>query len=164
LGAAGELAALASTPANLYAAPDLASAIVGTVQPGQVLDIVALHTTGAWFLLTDGSWILTVGVENPPSALPLVVPTPTPLPTATPTPIPPAVTAAPTPQPTPIPLATSLEAPVCDCSADQFECLGSSFPNQAEAQTCFEYCFRIRGFDVHNLDPNGNGQACENLQ
>jgi hypothetical protein len=78
--------------------------------------------------------------------------TPTPLPTETP-----QTSATPTPMP------TSLDALVCDCSSDNRDCLGNIFANRAEAQRCFEYCFRQTGLDIHLLDPNLNGLACENL-
>jgi hypothetical protein len=52
---------------------------------------------------------------------------------------------------------------VCDCSGDTLDCLGNIFANRAQAQQCFEYCFRQTGRDIHLLDPNGNGMACENL-
>jgi hypothetical protein len=41
--------------------------------------------------------------------------------------------------------------------------LGNIFTNRAQAQQCFEYCFRQTGLDIHLLDPNLNGMACENL-
>ena len=34
---------------------------------------------------------------------------------------------------------------------------------QAEAQTCFEYCFETQNRDVHNLDGGGDGFVCESL-
>jgi hypothetical protein len=149
----------------LYAGPDLTIAVTGQAVQGQVLDIVAWHTSGEWYLLSNGSWIPAVAVENGPETLPLVVPTPTFTPSATPTITPTGTPALPTPGPeTPTPTPTSLDVAICDCGSDQFECLGSSFLNQAAAQACFEYCFRQRGFDVHNLDPNANGVACENLE
>jgi hypothetical protein len=86
------------------------------------------------------------------------VPSSTPTVTTTPAP---TATALGSPMPTPTP--TSLDQPVCACSSDQYDCLGSVFSGQAQAQQCFEYCFRQTGKDVHNLDPNGNGVACENL-
>jgi hypothetical protein len=52
---------------------------------------------------------------------------------------------------------------VCDCSGDTLDCLGNIFANRDQAQQCFEYCFRQTGRDIHLLDPNLNGMACENL-
>ncbi len=47
--------------------------------------------------------------------------------------------------------------PICDCSYNRYDCmdLGSG------AQSCLEYCLRTRGFDVHQLDRDHDGVACE---
>jgi len=83
-------------------------------------------------------------------------------PTATNTPPP---TATQTPQPTattvtlPTPTATSALLYICD--HDAYNC--SDFNTQAEAQTVFDYC-AVRGFgDIHKLDQNNDGEACESL-
>lgn len=49
---------------------------------------------------------------------------------------------------------------VCDCTANLYDC--SDFTRQDEAQTCFNYCFESVG-DIHFLDSNGDGLACETL-
>ena len=148
----------------LYAAPDVRSTVVGQAITGTSLDIVAVHTEGSWFLLTNGLWIPASAVSNAPRQLPLVVPTITPVPT-------PTFTITPTPLPTvgtpgtetPTPLPTSLDQAICSCNADAYACLGNVFPSQAAAQACFEYCFRETSQDIHALDPNANGLACEAL-
>lgn len=60
---------------------------------------------------------------------------------------------APTDTPTPAPF-------LCDCSGDLYDC--DYFRTQAEAQSCYDYCLPRAG-DIHALDPDGNGQACESL-
>jgi len=52
-------------------------------------------------------------------------------------------------------------SPVCDCSHNRYNC--KDFPTQAAAQACFEYCWQMRGFDVHRLDGDNDGIACESL-
>jgi hypothetical protein len=150
--------------APLYAGPGPEYPVVGNVVAGQTIDILGWYTEGTWYLLTSGLWLESTFVGNPPAALPLVFPTPTftpsPTPTITPTPTP---TFTPIGPATPSPTPTSLDEPICACSSDQYDCLGSVFPNRAAAQRCLEYCYRQTGWDVHNLDPNLNGQACENL-
>lgn len=154
----------ANTDSPLYSGPDLNSAHVGGVNAGEQLTLVGLYTEGTWYLLVNGLWLPGAVVSNVPFAVPLVFPTITPVPSATPT-----VTTTPLPtatvigSPTPTPTATSLDQPVCSCTGDQYDCLGSVFASRAQAQQCFEYCFRQTGKDVHHLDPNGNGVACENL-
>ena len=72
-------------------------------------------------------------------------PTPAPTPTITPTPW--------RPPPTPI--------PTCDCSGDIYNC--PDFTTQAAAQACYDYCMQEVGYDVHKLDRDGDGMACEEL-
>lgn len=94
----------------------------------------------------------------PPQAiyLPVVIkqeaPTATPSPTATSTPQPTAII---TPQPTPTQQATY------NCSSNIYNC--SDFDTQAEAQAVFDYCMAQTGRDVHQLDSDGDGIACELL-
>lgn len=89
--------------------------------------------------------------------LPLVV---APLPTATlapptVTPVPPTPTAT-------LPPATPTEpGTTWDCSYDRYNC--SDFSTQAQAQEVFDYCWAVRGFDVHRLDQDNNMRACESL-
>jgi hypothetical protein len=155
---------VANSTSPLYSAPDLASAVVGQVTVGEQLTIIGWYTEGTWYLLANGFWIPGGAVNNAPLSLPLVFPTPTftPSPTATTTPTP-LPTETPIAADTPTPTPTSLEQPVCDCSGDTYDCLGNIFANRAESQRCFEYCFRQTGLDIHLLDPNLNGLACENL-
>ncbi|MCA9392274.1 thermonuclease family protein [candidate division WWE3 bacterium] len=49
---------------------------------------------------------------------------------------------------------------VCECSANSYNC--SDFSTQQEAQSCFDYCGGVAN-DVHVLDTNGDGTACEGL-
>lgn len=91
-------------------------------------------------------------------------PTITPLPTemATPTP-----TETNTPEPTatniPQPTATATVIPSgpCLCDSDRYNC--SDFATHAAAQACFDYCVSLGKGDIHRLDRDGNGVACESL-
>lgn len=162
--ALGRLLPTANRAGSLHTAPNATSPTVGSFAAGEALDIVAWFTQGTWYLLANGLWVPADAVDNAPNQLPLVVPTATP--TFTPSPMPtytPLPTVPPQPETTPVPVATSLAQPVCACDAQTYSCVSVDFPDRAAAQACFEYCFRIRGFDVHNLDANLNGQACENL-
>lgn len=73
---------------------------------------------------------------------------------ATPTP---TATITTTPTITAIPSATRI--PVCKCTGPDLTC--NSFPNQASAQACFEYCKDMGYGDIFGLDKNNNGLACE---
>lgn len=94
-------------------------------------------------------------------ALPTATPTPTATATqapATPTHTPTATTAAPTHTPTP---TQSAPGGCSICDHDAYNC--SDFSTQAEAQACHDYCFDLVGSDIHRLDADGNGVACESL-
>ena len=62
--------------------------------------------------------------------------------------------------PTPSP-PTSPPPPVCDCSGNIYNC--SHFSTHAEAQACYEYCKSLGRGDVHRLDGDNDGIACESL-
>jgi len=47
-----------------------------------------------------------------------------------------------------------------NCESDTYNC--GDFSTQAEAQEVFEYCGGA-GNDIHRLDADGNGLACESL-
>lgn len=47
----------------------------------------------------------------------------------------------------------------CSCSANTLDC--RSFSSREEAQLCFDQCLSVAGYDVHDLDTNGDGQVCE---
>ena len=47
----------------------------------------------------------------------------------------------------------------CNCGGDYYDC--PDFPTQATAQACFDYCWSVVGYDVHWLDRDGDGIACE---
>ena len=56
---------------------------------------------------------------------------------------------------------TEKEAPRCDCSDNLYNC--SDFDTQAEAQMCYDYCQALGRGDVHWLDDDCDGVACESL-
>lgn len=79
------------------------------------------------------------------------------LPTDTPKP-----TARPQPTATPRPKATAKPQPVCNCGGDIYNC--SNFSSQASAQACYNYCRSQGRGDVHILDADNDGVACESLR
>jgi hypothetical protein len=48
---------------------------------------------------------------------------------------------------------------VCPCGGDTLNC--SDFTSSSNAQACMDYCISQGAGDIHNLDGNANGQACE---
>lgn len=63
------------------------------------------------------------------------------------------------PTPTSVPPTPTTPSPPCDCSYDRYNC--EDFDSEAEAQTCFEYCLEQGAGDVHGLDGDDDGDACE---
>ena len=51
--------------------------------------------------------------------------------------------------------------PVCECYADLYNC--ADFATQAEAQACYEFCLAQGAGDIHRLDADNDGAACELL-
>lgn len=130
---------------------------VGTLEAGETTEISVEMTAppadGRYnenWRLSDGSrpfgGNLTVVIQVRSAATPTAVPTQTRSPPA------------PTPLPTESPLPP---AAVCGCSGNTYNC--SDFSTHVEAQACYEYCLQITGRDIHELDGDNNGSACESL-
>lgn len=49
---------------------------------------------------------------------------------------------------------------VCSCAGNLYNC--ADFSTHASAQACFDYCISIGRGDVHRLDRDNDGSACEN--
>ncbi len=56
---------------------------------------------------------------------------------------------------------STLPAAACDCSANLYNC--SDFSTHQQAQACYEYCLSLGVGDVHSLDADADGNACERL-
>ena len=67
----------------------------------------------------------------------------------------------PPPELTPIPATATPPPPVCSCSADLYNC--SDFTTHAQAQACYSYCISQGAGDIHQLDADHDGVACESL-
>ncbi len=63
------------------------------------------------------------------------------------------------------PFPPSLYAPeqevICECDHDEYDC--ADFRSRQDAQECFDYCrwWTQSDDDVHHLDADGDGVACE---
>lgn len=49
----------------------------------------------------------------------------------------------------------------CECYADLYNC--SDFSTQAQAQACHDHCVNEGMGDIHRLDQDNDGEACESL-
>jgi endonuclease YncB( thermonuclease family) len=62
---------------------------------------------------------------------------------------------------TPTATQTSSSEAICSCSSDLYNC--EDFNTQADAQACYDYCVEEDMGDIHGLDENSDGVACEDL-
>lgn len=109
--------------------------------------------------------LLTILSQTAANTIYLPIITRQPAPTATPThTLQPThtQTATPSPTDTPQPTATQTQQPaVCACTGNLYNC--SDFTTQAQAQACFDHCVEQGAGDIHKLDNNDDGVACESL-
>lgn len=68
----GVIQATASANANLRAGPGTEFSVVGSVERGDLLNLVARNEAGDWYQMDDGSWIFGQLVEGTPGQLPVV--------------------------------------------------------------------------------------------
>jgi micrococcal nuclease len=116
------------------------------------------------------------GLWAPTPTATRVPPTATPRPaTNTPVPQPTAVPATATPQPAVVPTDTPVPPPppppptntpapdpaVCSCSGNVYNC--GDFSTHNAAQACYNYCISVGSGDIHGLDGDDDGIACESL-
>jgi hypothetical protein len=59
------------------------------------------------------------------------------------------------------PVASGPSITVCSCNANLYNC--SDFNTRARAQACYNACVSNGKGDIHQLDKDNNGQACESL-
>ncbi len=114
---------------------------------------------------------LTQTAVSLPTATATNTPTDTPVPTVAVTnTLAPTRTFTPTPTATFVPYipptAEILQPTVpsggtCSCNGDTLNC--GDFGSHSSAQSCFNYCMSIGAGDIHKLDGNNDGNACENL-
>lgn len=152
----------ANSVANLRAGPGTEYAVVGQAQAGQTLEIVARNGAGDWYQLVDGTWIVGFLVDNAPD-VGVAANIPAPPVVAAPSPIaaPPPAAVAPTSPPAFIQPTAAPPATACSCNGDTYNC--PAFGSHAAAQACFDYCVSVGVGDIHRLDQDNDGNACESL-
>lgn len=124
--------------------------------------IVVVFLLGSLFLIKSSPDDFVAAQASTPSVnflpfiskpLPTATPTLTPTPLPTNTPVPATATAVPTTEPPPSGCSI--------CSYNAYNC--SDFDRQRDAQACYDYCWEQVGYDVHKLDRDNDGVACESL-
>jgi hypothetical protein len=97
--------------------------------------------------VTFGILTVVIVVRDPSS------PTPRPQPPRAPTSPPASQPTVAPPKPAP--------ATTCNCSGNVYNC--ANFSTHAAAQACYNYCISIGRGDIHRLDGDNDGIACESL-
>jgi endonuclease YncB( thermonuclease family) len=153
-------------------------ALVDAAQPGHACSSAFDQAAQAAFDESLGFWGegIAFGASPTPSLTPWKPSTPTFTPPPSPTLIAgsPSPTLSPQPGATTTPVAsataTTSGAPApsatinppsgeaCACIAGLYSC--DDFSTQAEAQICYDYCRALDLGDIHNLDSDGDGLAC----
>jgi len=138
------------------------------VETAPTLDLVSVQGTAlaeAWLSYTQTSMASITDTPIPTATL---MPTDTPVILASPVPPTPTLVIFPTAtyffqalpanQPTP----TFSNAGACSCSGDTLNC--SNFSSWSSAQACYTYCINQGAGDIHRLDGNNDGSACDSLK
>lgn len=158
------MGATATKGANLRAGPATTFKVVGGVKAGDGLEIVGKNKAGDWYQLAGGQWIAAFLVTNPP-AVPVVeepaaaAPAPTSVPAAEGSPQPATSGAAAVPVANRPPTAADSG---CPCDGNTLNC--DDFTSVIEgwdAQACYLHCKELTNRDVHDLDRDSDGAACE---
>ena len=156
-------AGVANETLNMRSGPGTGFEILMTLKRGDELTILGMTSDRAWLNVRTGTrvgWVAaaycTVNKTLSNALVVATVPVATmpPLPTSPPQPT--SAPSQPTPTPTPVP-----QSGVCDCSYNRYNC--SDFSTQRAAQACFDYCWSIGRGDIHRLDGDNDGVACESL-
>lgn len=153
--------------ANLRLGPGTDYEVVGVLKNGDSLNIIGRNSDSSWWQVSTQNgeaWVATgiVVAHNVTDNVP--VQEPPPLPASVPT-LPPPTTSAPTAIAVPAtlpPTATAASAPppqqaVCNCTSDTVNCSG----NKSFGRQCHAYCLSIGAGDIHRLDNDDDGAACE---
>lgn len=129
---------------NIREEPTTTAEVVGSLRYREAVEVIGLSEDEEWYQIEDGYIFAELTSTTRPSAATVAPST--------------GGSGGTTSQPTSPPAAP---AAVCDCSGDTLNC--GNFSREADAQACFNYCVSIGRGDIHNLDGDANGRACESL-
>lgn len=148
---------VANSQANVREGPGTEYAVMVVAEPGQAMVVTGKDSSGEWLQLGSGYWIAAALVDNAPSDLPVTA----------------VVAQLPGGNPTPAQEAAPAATPswqreengivfTSDCPCDQGDTLNCpSFGVDMDAQACYMRCMDLTGEDVHKLDRDKDGSACE---
>jgi len=159
-------ACVATGAVNVRSGPGTEFSIIGGLINSDCIRVDARSSDGVWIRTTSRDWRMAVhgwvaskyfDIDGDVGILPVSTPDPTP--TATryrPSPTItrwPTATEGPTKPPPPVGSGT------CSCSGNIYNC--PDFSTQAKAQACYNYCKSLGYGDIHRLDRDKDGIACE---
>lgn len=158
---------------NLREGPGTSYAVVGSVKAGAAVEPFGRNSAGDWIQLADGSWVAASLLAGVPGDLPVTAVSAQ-LPGGNPTKVPTAVPVQPAAQApaaatfTPVPVTRSWQTEqngvifTSECPCDQGDALNCpDFGISMDAQACYLRCQELTGRDVHRLDRDKDGSACE---
>ncbi|OGO43041.1 MAG: hypothetical protein A2Z04_08815 [Chloroflexi bacterium RBG_16_57_9] len=146
---------VAAVDANVREGPGTDYAVVIVASAGQVLTVTGQDSSGEWLQLGSGYWIAAELVANIPADLPVtavVAQLPGGNPTASPV------------ESTPGGWEKEDRGVIfrSECACDQGNTLNcGDFGRAMDAQACYLRCLDLAGLDVHQLDRDDDGSACE---
>ncbi|MFN8469591.1 MAG: SH3 domain-containing protein [Caldilineaceae bacterium] len=147
----------ANSQANVREGPGTEYAVMAVAEPGQAMVVTGKDSSGEWLQLGSGYWIAAALVDNAPADLPITT----------------VVAQLPGGNPTPAQDDASSATPswqreengivfTSDCPCDKGDTLNcGSFGIDMDAQACYMRCKDLTGVDVHKLDRDKDGSACE---
>lgn len=148
---------IANSQANVREGPGTEYAVMAVAEPGQVIVVTGKDSSGEWLQLGSGYWISAALVDNAPAEIPVTAVVAQ-LPGGNPTP-------AQEPAPAATPSWQREENGILftsDCPCDQGDTLNCpNFGIAMDAQACYMRCMDLTGEDVHKLDRDKDGSACE---
>ena len=145
---------------NVRSGPGIDYQIIKYLYKGDCINLISRNKDGSWVKFLYG-WVSSyyLKIQGNISSLPFdnvyshtIVPSKILLPK-------PTITFKATYKPTTKPKNNIPQDKVCSCSYNKYNC--SDFPTQKAAQACFEHCMNKIGYDVHWLDDDKDGKACE---
>lgn len=151
-----------SNLANIRSGPGTPYDVIDILKQGDIVSVIGRTQDNSWFniKLDNGNyaWIGSSIVEPIKDfdidSISIVATIPAP----------PTVTSSPPTSTSPLPTELPPLIPpsnVCSCSGNIYNCKDFSTHNQA--QSCFNYCVAQGVGDIHNLDRDNDGLACESL-
>lgn len=136
---------------NLRSGPGVNYDALGYLLKDQCIVLQGRNSDGSWVAFKDG-WVSTyyLDISGSVKSLPLATNKPNS-----------AASSSSSSSNTSSSSSGGSSAAVCSCSGNNYNC--KNFSTHQQAQNCYEYCYSVVGYDIHWLDDDKDGRACESL-